>query len=85
MLSLYLSPAVKTYSQGNRFYQYTAIDEFTRLRFLMGFKEHSTYSSTFFLEAAVAFFARHGISIKCVQTDNGFEFTNRFIPQYTDK
>jgi len=70
---------------GERFYQYTAIDEFTRLRFLMGFKEHNTYSSTVFLEAAVAFFARHGISIKCVQTDNGFEFTNRFIPQYTDK
>lgn len=70
---------------GERFYQYTAIDEFTRLRFLMGFKEHSTYSSTVFLKAAVAFFARHGIAIKCVQTDNGFEFTNRFIPQSTEK
>ena len=70
---------------GERFYQYTAIDEFSRLRFLMGFKEHSTYSSAIFLKAAVAFFAKHGISIKCVQTDNGFEFTNRFSPHNSEK
>ena len=71
--------------KGERFYQYTAIDEFSRLRFLMGFREHSTYSSAIFLEAAVAFFAKYGISIKCVQTDNGLEFTNRFSPRNTEK
>jgi transposase InsO family protein len=68
-----------------RFYQYTAIDEFSRLRFLMGFREHNSYSSAVFLEAAVAFFARYGISIKCVQTDNGLEFTNRFNSRITNK
>jgi transposase InsO family protein len=72
-------------SRGERFYQYTAIDEFSRLRFLMGFQDRSTYSAAVFLEAAVNFFARHGISIKCVQTDNGSEFTNRFVPNNTDK
>lgn len=70
---------------GERFYQYTAIDEFSRLRFMMGFKEHSSYSSAIFLEAAVAFYARHDIKIHCVQTDNGFEFTNRFSRALKDK
>lgn len=70
---------------GERFFQYTAIDEFSRLRFLMGFREHSSYSSAVFLEAAVAFYAKHGITIKCVQTDNGLEFTNRFSPRVTEK
>ncbi len=70
---------------GERFYQYTAIDEFSRLRFLMGFREHSSYSSALFLEAAVTFYAKHGIFIKCVQTDNGFEFTNRFSSKPTVK
>lgn len=64
---------------GERFYQYTAIDEFSRLRFLMAFQEHNSYSSAVFLKAATAFYARHGIHIQCVQTDNGPEFTNRFV------
>ncbi len=51
----------------------------------MGFREPSTYSSAVFLEAAIAFFAGHGISIKCVQTDNGFEFTNPFSSGNTEK
>lgn len=61
-----------------RLYQYTAIDEYTRLRFLGAYPEQSTYSSSCFLEEAVAWFSRRGIKIECVQTDNGFEFTNRF-------
>ena len=61
-----------------RLFQYTAIDEYTRLRFLAAYPEQSTYSSADFLRKAVRFFARHGIRIDCVQTDNGFEFTNRF-------
>ena len=70
---------------GELFYQFTAIDEFSRLRFLMGFKEHSSYSAAVFLETACAFFARHGITINCAQTDNGFEFTNRFSVPHTTK
>ena len=61
-----------------RLYQYTAIDEFTRLRFLAAYPEHSTYSSADFLKKLFKWYARRGIRVECVQTDNGFEFTNRF-------
>ena len=59
-------------------FQYTAIDEFTRLRFLAAYPEQSTYSSADFLRKLTAWYARRGIKVECVQTDNGFEFTNRF-------
>ena len=61
-----------------RLFQYTAIDEFTRLRFLAAYQEQSTYSSADFLKKLVKWYARRGILVECVQTDNGFEFTNRF-------
>jgi transposase len=60
-----------------RLFQYTAIDEYSRLRFLGAYEEQSTYSSADFLKRASEFFARRGVKIECVQTDNGFEFTNR--------
>ena len=59
-------------------YQYTAIDEFTRLRFLEAYPEQSTYSSADFLKKLVKWYARRKIRVECVQTDNGFAFTNRF-------
>ena len=61
-----------------RLFQYTAIDEFTRLRFLAAYPEQSTYSSADFLKKLTAWYARRGIHVECVHTDNGFEFTNRF-------
>ena len=61
-----------------RLFQYTAIDEFTRLRFLAAYPEQSTYSSADFLRKLTAWYARRSIRVECVQTDNGFEFTNRF-------
>ena len=61
-----------------RLFQYTAIDEFSRLRFLAAYPEQSTYSSADFLKRLVKWYARKGIRVECVQTDNGFEFTNRF-------
>ena len=64
--------------RSQRLFQYTAIDEFTRLRFLGAYPEQSTYSSADFLKKAAAWFKHHGIKIECVQTDNGSEFTNRF-------
>ncbi len=68
-----------------KLYQYTAIDEYTRLRFLYGYEEQSTYSSADFAERAVRWFKRRGITVECIQTDNGFEFTNRFSPSKKDK
>lgn len=61
-----------------RLFQYTAIDEFSRLRFLYAYEEQSTYSSADFLRRVYAWFRRRGVTVECVQTDNGFEFTNRF-------
>ena len=62
---------------GRRYYQYTAIDEFSRLRYLGAFEEANTYSSFIFIQNAIRWYARQGIRIECVQTDNGFEFTKR--------
>ena len=59
-------------------FPYTAIDEFTRLRFLATYPEQSTSSSADFLKRLFKWYARRGIQVECVQTDNGFELTNRF-------
>jgi transposase InsO family protein len=72
-------------TKGERYFQYTAIDEYSRLRYLEAFEEHSTYSSAVFLKNAAAFFKKHGFRIECVQTDNGLEFTNRLSPSGTKK
>ena len=48
------------------------------MRFLGAYEEQSTYSSTHFLEKLTAWFRRRGVAVECVQTVNGFEFTNRF-------
>ena len=60
-----------------RLFQYTAIDEYSRMRFLAAYEEQSTYSSSDFLEKTTAWFRRRGVTVECVQTDNGFECTNR--------
>lgn len=60
--------------QDGRYYQYTAIDEYTRKRILWASKEQSTSASTEFLEIIIKKFP---FKIECIQTDNGFEFTNR--------
>lgn len=68
-----------------RLYQYTAIDEYSRYRILGAYPEQSTYSSADFLKKVVSAFARKGVKVECVQTDNGFEFTNRFSNSQKDK
>lgn len=62
-------------AKGKKYYQYTAIDEFSRFRYLEAFEECSTYSSTQFLKNMLKAFP---FKVECVQTDNGFEFTKRF-------
>ena len=59
---------------GERYYQYTAIDEYSRYRYLWFTNAHDTYASTEFIERVVKAFP---FKIEKVQTDNGFEFTNR--------
>ena len=62
-------------AEGQKFYQYTAIDEFSRFRYVEAFDEASSYTSTLFLKNLIKAFP---FKIMCIQTDNGFEFTNRF-------
>ena len=69
-------------NKGIRYYQYTAIDEYTRKRVLWASKEQSTSASKEFIEIVIK---RFPFKIECVQTDNGFEFTNRLNPQGTKK
>ena len=61
-------------AQGKKFYQYTAINEYSRFRYLEAFEEHSSYSSAVFLEHMLKAFK---FKAECVQTDNGTEFTKR--------
>lgn len=61
---------------GKKFYQYTAIDEFSRFRYVEAFEEYNTCSSTIFLQNMLQVFP---FPVQCVQTDKGCEFTNRFV------
>ena len=72
---------VNSHVRGKQFFQYTAIDEYSRWRFVEAFEEHSSYSSAMFLEHLLKAFP---FPVECVHTDNGPEFTNRFTT-YPDK
>ena len=71
-----MSPELQ--EKGERYYQYTAIDEYTRIRYTWFTNEHSTYMSSEFVKRMVKYFKeQYDIRIRTIQTDNGFEFTNR--------
>lgn len=61
---------------GKRLYQWTAIDECTRLRYVFGYEEHTPENSVDFL---IRLQKEFPFRIQTVQTDNGTEFTYRFI------
>ena len=63
-------------SNGQKYYQYTAIDECTRVVFREMYDEHSTYSSKDFLMKLIEAFS---FPIREIQTDNGSEFTNALL------
>lgn len=63
-------------SDVDRYYQITAIDVFTRKRYIKLVKEHSTYETAKF---ALELEKKLGFKIKTIQTDNGKEFTNNAI------
>ena len=63
------------------FYQYTAIDECTRWRFVEAFDEHNSYSSARFLDM---FLKAAPFKVECIQTDNGSEFTKRLLKDEED-
>lgn len=66
--------------EGKHLYQWTAIDACTRIRFIYGFEEHTPENTVEFfklLEEAFPF------RIQKVQTDNGTEFTYKYISDHT--
>jgi len=63
---------------GKHLYQWTAIDECTRLRFVYGFEEHTPENSVKFLQMLVKVFP---FKIQMIQTDNGTEFTYKYISE----
>jgi hypothetical protein len=46
-------------AKGQKFYRYTAIDEYSRWRFVESFDEHNTYTSAVFLEHLLKAFPLH--------------------------
>jgi len=66
--------------RGVKEYQYTAIDEYSRLRFARIYAEISPRQSIIFLAETLDFFARHRVRVEQVQTDHGTEFTYAFMP-----
>jgi transposase InsO family protein len=63
---------------GGHMYQWTAIDECTRIRFIYGFEEHTPENSVRFLKQLMQAFP---FKIQTVQTDNGTEFTYKYISE----
>ena len=61
---------------GQKYYQYTAVDECTRWTFREMYDEHSTYSSTDFLKKLIL---NSPFPIREIQTDNGPEFTRALL------
>ena len=61
---------------GRRFYQWTAIDECTRYRFVYAFEEHTPENTVKFLKMLLKEFP---FKTQKIQTDNGTEFTYKYI------
>ena len=66
---------------GQKYYQYTAVDECTRWTYREMYEEHSTYSSAQFLVNLVK---KCPFPIREIQTDNGTEFTNALLTKKCD-
>ena len=68
-------------ADGQKYYQYTAVDECTRYCYREMYAEHSTYSSLDFMKKLVEYFP---FPIREVQTDNGTEWTNALLVKNAD-
>lgn len=68
----------KVLRDGKHLYQWTAIDECTRMRFVYGFEEHTPENSVKFLKMLIEAFP---FKIQTIQTDNGTEFTYKYISE----
>lgn len=66
----------KALRDNKHLYQWTAIDECTRNRFVYAFEEHTPENSVKFLKMLIKAFP---FKIQTIQTDNGTEFTYKYI------
>ncbi len=66
---------------GKHLYQWTAIDECTRIRFIYGFEEHTPENTVKFFKLLQKAFP---FKIRTIQTDNGTEFTYKYISDDTE-
>ena len=69
----YVPNACYTKKDGQKFYQYTMIEEASRERFIYPYMENSSYSTVDFVKRAIQYF---GYQPEIIQTDNGTEFTH---------
>lgn len=65
----------KQRANGEKYYQWTIIDEATSMRFLYWYDSKDAENTVDFVKRARKYFP---FEIKKIQTDNGTEFTNRF-------
>ena len=75
----YVPAACYVGTDGEKYFQYTMIDEASRERFIYPYREQSSYSTVDFVKRAITYF---GYAPKMIQTDNGTEFT---YTQKTDR
>ena len=69
----YVPTACYVGTDGEKFYQYTMLEEATRERFIYPYREQSSYSTVDFVKRAICYF---GYAPETIQTDNGGEFTH---------
>lgn len=67
--------------RGRREYQYSAIDEHSRLLYARIYDEISVHNTKRFLRDALDFFEKHQVRVEQVQTDHGTEFTYAMFPE----
>lgn len=75
----YVPKACYAGTDGEKFFQYTMIDEASRERFIYAYRENSSDSTVDFVKRAILYF---GYIPEVLQTDNGGEFTHA---QKTDR
>jgi len=68
----YVPNACYSGNDGQRFYQYTMIDEASRERFIYPYQETGGFYTVDFVKRAIEYF---GYKPRIIQTDNGSEFT----------
>lgn len=69
----YVPTACYVGTDGEKFYQYTMLEEASRERFIYAYRENSSYSTVDFVQRAILYF---GYAPDMIQTDNGGEFTH---------